>query len=375
MYKRILILFILFIFTAGSIFSAVLKKEEMKIIENGEFNDDYFASSNDIEFNGKADDLFTLGRKIVFNGSVKNSFYSLGEKALVNGEVKNNYFGVGRTITITGKIEGTTLIVGQDVVIEKDALINGAVFTVCQGLEIKGTLNSDLYMTGASLDIDGKIYGNVKAAIGEINLYDNALINGDLLYMTQEERNIDKNKVKGTIVFKKENIKKMPKDNDVKLSMYPFALITGLLKTVILLIGGLLLLLFPVMKKVNNAPVDKNMFLYSVWGLIPFFIYPILIIVLFVLVVTIPFAFLTIMLGLPLLFLANVLGVVMIGKWLFRLFKFKSENRFLYFLFGLIPFAILSMIPFINILIMIFFASTGWGLLLEGIFQKKIAET
>jgi len=353
-----------------------LKKEELKIIENGEFNDDYFAKANDIEFNGKADDLFTLGRKIVFNGSVKNSFYSLGEKAQVNGEVKNNYFGVGRTITITGRIDGTTLIVGQDVVIEKDAVINGAVFMVGQSLEIKGTLNSDLAMTGAALDIDGKINGNVKAAIGEINLYYNALINGNLLYLTQEERNIDKSKVKGTIEFRKGDIKKFPKEKirEQKFSIYPFVVIAGFLKSVFLLIGGLLLLLFPVMKKVNSTPDDKNIFLYSVWGLIPFFIYPILIIMLFALVVTIPFAFLAMMLGLPLLLLANVLGVAMIGKWLFRLFKFKSENRFLYFLFGLIPYVILSMIPFINILVMIFFASTGWGLLLEGIFQKKIAE-
>jgi len=202
------------------------------------------------------------------------------------------------------------------------------------------------------------------------------LINGNLLYMTQEERNIDKSKVKGTIEFRKGEIKKFHKEKirEEKFSMYPFVVIAGLVKSVFLLIGGLILLLFPLMKKVNKTPDDKNIFLYSVWGLIPFFIYPVLIIILLVLVVTIPFAFLIMMLGLPLLFLANVLGVAMIGKWLFRLFKFKSENRFLYFLFGLIPYVILSMIPLVNILTLIFFASTGWGLLLEGIFQKKLTE-
>ena len=74
--------------------------------------------------------------------------------------------------------------------------------------------------------------------------------------------------------------------------------------------------------------------------------------------ITIPLAIIIILAGVPLILTTKVLGVTMLGQYLFKKFKWNNSKRFVYFLFGLIFYAVLNFIPVIAFISMIFFSTS-----------------
>jgi hypothetical protein len=61
-----------------------------------------------------------------------------------------------------------------------------------------------------------------------------------------------------------------------------------------------------------------------------------------------------------------------VGKYLASKFKWKVEKRHYQFLIGALAGAIVSMIPFINFLSMLFISSLGLGVVLSFLFNKDL---
>jgi hypothetical protein len=368
-----------FIFLMVFNISAIqVRTEKTDVIEETNFNEPYLFAGKSITFSGKTDDFYGFAEKINFSGETKYTFFGIGKNVTVNGTVGHNVYSAGSDVDLKGNIGGTVFLAGENVTINKDTVINGSVFIASSNVKIYGKINGDLYIGAGRTSINNEINGNVKAGIGaKFELLENAKINGNLFYKNHNELSkAELTKVTGNVKFEKMEMKQ----NDWTHKHFPgknpffiFGIILSVISIISLLIGGLLLLLFPSMKSFEEERTQKNFWFSSLWGLIPFFIYPAVWLTLVIFVVTIPISFILLLCALPIIFITHIAGITLSGQYLFKLFKINNTNRHLFFLFGLIFFMILSLIPWIKFLAFIFYSSLGWGFILEKLFMKKLA--
>lgn len=374
---KIFIVFFLISFVLFQINPAIIKitDENESVIQNEIITDDYLFAGDILTFTGKADDLYFAGETLLFTGETSSSVVAFGNNIDINGNVGNNLIIAAKTVKINGTINGTVFIGAMDVIISKSAKINGDIFLGCSSANIDGRINGKLKVGAKNLTISNTVTGKVTAGVKNIKLIGNGKISGDLNLYSSKGLSIDEEKkVGGTISYNK------IKDKHFGTKMKPQKAFKGIkiffkiAMFLSFLIGGLLVLLFPSMKTLENDRSVKGFWFTGLWGLIPFFIYPVAIGVLFILGLT---AFLGIILAaavLPILFITKLIGVTMLGQYLFGLFKWNKKKRHLFFLIGCTAYVILSIIPFINVLAFIFLSSLGWGFILEKLFDKKFVK-
>lgn len=374
--KYILTVFIMVFFSVLNLFSIQLKHSDNAIIENASFDEDYIFTGKELTFTGLADDMFFAGENLIFSGKTSSSMFGIGDKIILNGDIGNNLYSAGTSIDINGIIDDTVFMAGETITINKNSKINGTVFAAGRNIKILGEINGNLIIGAGNITIDGKINGDVKAFAGNIHIKENGIISGDFDYKSDTKiSNNEESKITGEITFKE---LKHPRKEEFKNFKESFKIAAFVLFKLFLLLsfitGALLILLFPITKKLETERSTKNFWFSCLWGLIPLLIYPVIIILLIGFVITIPLAAILALAGLPILFLTKIFGITMFGQFLFKAFKWNNNRRFLYFLFGLIFYSITYLIPGLGFLSMIFFSSLGWGFLLEQLFNKKLSD-
>lgn len=376
-------LVLLFTFSLPLFSIEVITGEEDQPITNSKvYEDDVLMAGDKVTFSGQGEDLTLAGKEVLFSGTSLISARTFGGSVTVSGQVGNDLLAAGKTVEISGIINDTVITAGKTVIVTEDAVINGDLIAAGSEVKILGTVKGDLYAGARVVTIGTNIGGDAKIGAGKIEFTEDGSITGNLNYWTNLElSDSQKTKVGGSIVYEE----KMQKEFGHKKGDFDFKkdgegfvdgffMFMGIWCAIASLIGGLLVLCLPYFRKLQEEKSEKNFWYMFLFGLIPFFIYPAVLILLMVLGITLPLAGLLFMAGLPVLFITQIIGITLLGQYLFKRFKWKKENRFLFFLFGFIFYFILGLIPFVGMLSLIFFASLGWGFILEKLFQKKLAE-
>lgn len=380
MIKKIMLITILLLLTASSIPAYELVRDEGSRNEEGIFEDDYLFFGNSLQMSGEFDDLFFLGRSLIFLGKARLGILAFGQDINLSGDIGNGIIAAGELLRVSGEVKGSCFLAGRNIIIEKDTVITGPVFLGAERIIIKGTINGDVYagagwidITGkvngslitrcGSLQIDNEIDGDVDAVCGSIVITDRGSVNGNLLYVAKKEpTENDLKRVKGSVQIKPDAKVFKP----YKKSIWPKILIN-----ISLILTGLLILIIPATKSLDEKSSNDRFWRRFLWGLIPFLIYPSAIILFSVLVVTIPFALILLMAAIPVLYLTMVFGSVLLGKYIAGIFKLQATKRYFFYIIGASLCFIISYIPFLSIILTIIVSSLGWSYLLTCIFQDK----
>ena len=371
----------LFLFTAINVSAFESLFEDRFKTETGTFEDDYLFCGEELEFPGEAEDLFFFGRMLHFTGKAKLGFFAFGREIYIDGDVGNGINACGDTIKITGNVKGTNLLCGPVIIIENEAVINGPIFILGGNVHTRGRINGNIYILAGNVNIGSRIdgnvsvfagnllignevKGNVKARVGRISISGQGRIDGNLIYSAHKKLSEqDLVKIKGEVRFEEEKEKSKPSH---------FVFLIKLFLRLSFIVSGLLLLFIPATKRLEDEGSPRIFWLNSLWGLIPFFMYPSAIVLSVLLVITIPLAGMLLLALIPILFVTNVLGVAMLGQFIFRLIKWKITKRHLFFLMGSLICIALGFIPYISIILMIFLSSLGWSYVLLPLFQEKL---
>jgi len=376
MKHKIFISIIMILLACSSVFPLQIKtSDQTEYKEDGYFEEDYMYGGKGLVFTGTAKDLYFAGRKLNFKGNTLSGVHAVGETIVIDGNIENDLIAAAGKLEINGAVAGTVFASGGECIFSNDSIINGTLFAGCGNIKLMGTVNGDVYAGAGVITIDGVINGNVKAGAGDIVITDKGKVSGNFDYSTENKLNSnEENRIAGTISFKKFEKYR----NFKKVEIIKFLNVMGIIFTILSLLcilgTGLLLLLVPALREFNHAQSNKQFWTYLLWGLIPFFIYPMVIIVAMVLIITIPLGFIIMLAGLPLLLVTLILGITAFGQYLFMLFKWKNSNRFLYFLFGFVFFLLISLIPYVKILGVMFFSCVGWGIILEKISKNQFVK-
>ncbi len=348
--------------------------EDGKLIEEGNYDEDYLFLGNELNFKGNSEDLLFFGKKLEFGGSTKLGIISFGKTINVSGTAGNGVIAGGKKIQITGIITGNNFIGAKSITIDGNSKVNGNLFTACDIMAVSGVVNGDIYAAGRELLINNEIKGDVKFYGKKIVFGENGKISGNLTYAARNRvTKKDSEKVSGIITYDN----RFRDDSGIwghcgrKTRAAEFFF--GIAMFISTLVISSLILFLPVFKRLDLKRDSKSFWKTLGWGVIPVFAYPVLVILSVVILITIPLAVLLIFAGLPLFFIAYIIGATLIGNYLIHLFSWRVEKRHYQFYIGALALFIVSLIPIVNCLSMLLAVSLGWGIYLSFLFNKEIA--
>ena len=150
------------------------------------------------------DNVATAGNNVTIKGIINDDLYVAGANVTIDGEIKGTLFAAGNIVTINGKVDKDALIAGNVINVNSSSTIARDLFTAGNTITVDGKVGRDLYTTGAQSLLNNEVDGNVKAAIGAINLGNQAKIKGQLDYSNDKELTFNnKEAIEGGINFNK----------------------------------------------------------------------------------------------------------------------------------------------------------------------------
>lgn len=303
---------------------------------------------------------FKAGDNVNVTGTYDNDVIVAGNNVYIDAVVDGDVLAVGATVTITGRVEGNIRVAGGTVNIEgevaRNATMSGGWINVTNTAKIGkdaivwgGTVNMDgevggsLFGSGGTISLDGPVAGNAEMDAGTLSVGKDANIGGDLKYSAGADASISSSAVVAGETVKEEPPAETaePAEERSLSKQIGWKLIWWVSN---LLIGLLLVYLFPkCIKGTGGAMFDKagHSFL---WGLLILFVSPIVLVLLLVTVIGIPISILG--------FIAYGVGIyvasVFLGIALGNKMMPKMENPILPMVVGVTVIYILKLIPFVG---------------------------
>ena len=147
-------------------------------------------------------DLYVAGEAVRVHGRLAGDLVAGAQRVLVDGQVDGDVFAAGRTIDLRGAIGDSTRVVGDQVTVDstidgdliaggnrlqllEGAFIRGGVAAAASSLEIDGTVEENLRAAVGELVLRGTVRGNANVVADRLDLAPDARIEGDLDYRTR----------------------------------------------------------------------------------------------------------------------------------------------------------------------------------------------
>lgn len=336
------------------------------------YEDDYLFIGNQLSFSGEARDLFAFGEQLEISGNTELAVTALGRDVEISGAAGNGVKAAGQRVILKGDTKGTSFLAGEEVILDESGSISGTTLIGARKISIKGKMNGNLKAGAGEITIENEIQGNVTLHTGRLRIADQGRIVGNLIYHSDEPISDEEAlRVTGNITFKEE--KGGHFDDTTTGDLLDHSIWFSVFFKLSFAVLGLLLLLFPVGRVLEKRFTRKDVLSHSLWGLIPIFIYPSAIVISMILVITIPLGIALILGFIPVLFITKLIGVTIMGGFIANLLNLNTQSRFAFYLIGITLYSLLSFIPIVGILLLVFVSSIGCGWLLSILFQKKLA--
>lgn len=303
-------------------------------------------------------DLVTGGGNVLVTGNVGGDVMLGGGNVSILSDVNDDVRAAGGTILIQGKIVGDAILGGGQIIlggagVGGDAVIGGGT------VRIEAPISGNLFVGGGNVYINAPVQGNVKINADKITLGKNAVIAGNMTYVSKAEMVKEAGAVvQGTVDFTlREN--KMPSPETTAALFSIFLAWKFLTLLVCALLAGLVLRRLST--RVVTGAVSRPIFELG-RGVVAFAALPTLAILLFVTLVGIPFGALALLSFAMLMMFAWLLSPIILGSVVWRYFsKGELEVSWKTIFLGVILYLLLCAVPFLGFLakILLGFISLG----------------
>lgn len=296
------------------------EKESSIIVKETETPKDLHLAGMNITTDAKVrGDLLIVGKTILSNGEIENSLFIAGGTVTVRSHVLRHVRIAGGTVTLSGKVDGDVFIAGGDVTITDSAEIMGGLYAVGSTLNIAGKINGELRVGGGTVVIDGSV-GSARVYGDVIRLTSKAKINGNFNYQSNQMATIDGSAV---ITGQTNYTKYQTSQFDKYGFLFGTAFTLGYLLRIIgaILLGWLLISFWP---RTSRKLID---FAFSSplpsigYGLLTLIGVLFTVMILFFTIVGTGVASMLFALWLVALMVGSIFGKILLGSWLYRMFK------------------------------------------------------
>ncbi|MDO8269135.1 MAG: hypothetical protein Q7T54_00505 [Candidatus Levybacteria bacterium] len=175
--------------------SVILAKDET-------ITTDYYASGATVIINGTINgDAYVAGGSIIVNGTVLGDVLAAGGNISIGGKVTGNVRAVGGQIIITGEIDRNVSVAGGSISIQPPALVAGSVTAAAGNLSLLAPIGKGAVITGSQATINNSIGGDTRIAADQLDILQDAKIEGELAYWSPNQAHIVPFTIKNGAVY------------------------------------------------------------------------------------------------------------------------------------------------------------------------------
>ncbi|MFC1929858.1 hypothetical protein ACFLW6_03235 [Chloroflexota bacterium] len=362
------ILVLLMVFAASPAWAADLRAGDSIIIASGDvIDDDLYLASNRIVINGTVNgDVLCVGDEIEVNGKINGSIMAIGSTINIDGHVTHAVRVAGDTINIRGSIGGDLVIAGDEVDLTSAGEIGRDLVFAASNIDINTPIGSRIKGYGGRVHLNDGVIGDVELGVDRLTIANTANIQGNLIYTSKNEANIESGaQIGGTVNHKVPEVKEpiIPKLGVwVKVIAFLMTLITGIV----------IVLIAPIRAQAVAASIKRKPLLSLGWGAILLFATPIAAIVTFITVVGVPVGLIGLTLYGIAIYLSQIALGLFIGYWIISSFG-KVDSRGVLigaFALGFSVLTLIKLIPFVGF--PIWLATVLFGIGAMAMSQKTI---
>lgn len=317
-------------------------------------NDDLYVAGGTVTINGTVNgDLIVAGGNVTVNGTVRDDAMVAGGTVIIAGDIGQSVRAAGGNLSINGQVAEDLVVSGGNVDVSSNSTIGRDVLLSSGSARLSGPVGRGVRGAVGSLVIDNSVGNGVRVSVGNLTLTDRAVINGDLVYTSENTAEIaDGAQVTGEITRREPPVRRPGIAGRI------FSFIASFIAA--FLFGLLLLLLFPVgMVRVADT-VRGSPWISLLLGFVLLIVVPAAIVILLILLVTIPISLTILFFYVLGIYLAKVFVGLALGRTMVSYFKWNIGN-ILAFLIGLAIIMLLGLIPFIGPLIRFVYVIFGLG--------------
>ncbi|MGV8169619.1 MAG: hypothetical protein ACP5N3_06210 [Candidatus Nanoarchaeia archaeon] len=295
-------------------------------------------------------DLFAFSQNLNTNGLIRDDLNAVAGTVNLKGTIGSDLRLVSSNAVIEGTVFGETMILGSYVKITEDAIIGGPVNINAKTVVIDGTLQDNLNVKARKVIINGVVEGNAVIDTLDLELGPDAKIIGDLSSTKVDDETAAH--VSGTVT--KVKARDDP-DNFTKITFNKIGLLLMffLIGTVLILAGR------KHAEKATKAMYTKFLFSMLI-GFLILVLAPFVAVILLMTLVGIPIALLIAAVYLILVILALGFSALFLGRLNTKIVKNKN-SPWLELLIGSVALALISIIPVIFWLILVFIGFVAIG--------------
>jgi cytoskeletal protein CcmA (bactofilin family) len=328
-------------------------------------DDDLYVFGNFVEFYGVIDgDLSVFCFDIEEEGEVLGNVNLFAYKVDMAGLVDKSARLFGNDITVRGQINRNLLAFGREIEVTKKAVISRDLTCAGAIVTLKGQIDGDVDVDADVVLISGRIGGDVKIDAEEVYIGYPAVIEGDLVYTSAMEAEVEEEVlINGTIVHELPEEKEEPGGflapirPVLRILLFFMALITGFA----------MILLFNRHTHESTEQIEKRFWPTLAAGLLTLIVVIMGAIILTALVISIPLAVILISLGTLLFYIGKIYVSIIIGRLVFKIFSRTSRIALGWELIvGLIILSLVFRIPVVGTIVYLLAFIIGAGAAIMG---------
>ena len=123
--------------------------------------------------------------------SIQGDAFAAGGSVEAKGTVHGSLYAVGGKVEVQGRVERDLRAAGGDLLIARDARIDGKATLAGGHVVVEGPIRSHLSAAGGSVLVDAPIAGNVEVFARDVDIGPRAEISGTLTYWSEHPARID----------------------------------------------------------------------------------------------------------------------------------------------------------------------------------------
>jgi cytoskeletal protein CcmA (bactofilin family) len=328
-------------------------------------------------------DLYVMGRNIIIDGTVNGDVFGAGQTITINGTVNGGVTLAGQTLTVNGQVANGARLAGQTINVSssigRDLVAAGATLNVTSTAKIaddlifgfgtsyiSGNINGNVKGGASEVTITNGVGGDVKVEVDKLTITSTANIEGDLVYTSENEANIQSGaRVGGSTIHN------MPE----KPAPAPFAGMGGKLLgfIMILVVGIIVILLAPRWVSAMADSIRAKPWPSLGWGALVLFATPIAAIIVIITIIGLPVGLIALVLYGIAIYLSQIPVGFLIGRLIIRR-NGEIESRGLMvgaLALGLAILLVLGLIPYIGGLVMLLTIIFGLGSVVVSVIRSR----
>ena len=312
-------------------------------------------------------DVFCAGQDVHITGTVHGDVLCAAQTLSVSGTVDGNVRLAGQTVTLSGKTGGNASVAAQTFSLEDRAGVGKDLSLTVNDVDVRGAVGRDIALASSTATIAGHIGRDVTGRVESLALNDGALIGGNLTYTSNNTLTTS-----GSARVAGKTIHRFPPQQEARRNLFAIGAVASLLTFLMALVLAFVVALFFPQSLRDGAAIIMHRPLPTLGvGALIVFVAPIVAIILLVTVLGLPLAFIVGLLWL----VALVLSLPYFAYFVGRAILGQRANLFVNLALGVVILMLVSLIPFVGVLVWLvttLFGAGALGLLLVQHYRRPV---